>query len=337
MQVPRSSNPLFVTACGRHLAHKAWRTCFFGHMLSPVRAVSMARGDVVLARLGKRLWYPAIVQFIDAATASILFFGDSKRGLCSLSRLRPYTDLPTLPMSARGQGQAWHDAIEAADAWVAMHGPAVATAQGDQDAGVAPDEGQAWSINGTVISPDAICRAAALQLPPMEQAIQPHSMPRASFRVLPAQTSSCAGTSAGEGHEQQEDEADKADVEADVAAEGEADGESEDGSEDETYARRHAPLEDLEYRGFAAHPWVAAQAREGECDRGAPDGSGRGGGGGESGEGDCEGGSSGISADRLPIGAWLRVPALIFTPGSLFTPQCWDQASPDLGWPLIAT
>ena len=304
-------------------------------MLSPVHDVSLVRGDVVLARLGKRLWYPAIVQFIDTATASLLFFGDSKRGLCSLSRLRPYADLPTLPMSARGQGQAWHDAIEAADAWVAMHRPAAATAQGDQDAGVAPDEDEAWSINGTVISPAAICRAAALRLPPMEQAIKPDVMPRASFRVLPAPSSTCPGTSAGEGDEQQEDKADEADGEADGEAEGEADG-SEDGSDDETYARRHAPLEDLEYRGFAAHPWVAAQASEGEYDRVAPDGSGSGGGGGGGGQGGCEGGSSGISADRLPIGAWLRVPAHLFTPGSLFTPERWD-ASSVLGWPLIAT
>ena len=54
--------------------------------------------------------------------------------------------------------------------------------------------------------------------------------------------------------------------EAGGEAGGEADG-GEDGSDDETYARRHAPFEDLEELGFAAHPWVAAQASKGEGNR----------------------------------------------------------------------
>ena len=234
------------------LAHKKRAGPALRRPVTVTMLSELARGDVVLARLGKRLWYPAIVQFVDVSSASVLFFGDNKQGHCSRTRLRPYADLPTLPASARGNGQVWNDAIAAADAWIAKYPPASAI---QHNGGSTPDDDDGWSINGTVVSRAAFCRAAALQLPPIGQPIKSATMPRASFRVVPM-APNAGGATSGDDDEQADDE--------------------DDGSSDEAYALRHAPLEDLEYRGFAAHPSVAAHADDHDHDGSASESTGSG-------------------------------------------------------------
>lgn len=247
-------------------------------------------GDVVLAKFGKHQFWPALVA---ASTGNpvrlrLVFFGDHRELSVSLQQgdarrrmVRPFSDLDSLTTRERAatdmyehaicEAQKWKASLDSADGAVLRE--AVTTGRWRDDPG-APGSSQLteseWPINGTVVPPSLMKRASALQLPRMGQPADVRDAPKPTFRVLSdttaaaalqkgrRQTSSAAAASSGSDSE--------VCSELEQLYEGcndgggdddDDDGEgSDDDDDDSRFARMHAPLEDLEYRGFAAHPNV---------------------------------------------------------------------------------
>ena len=233
------------------------------------------RGDVVLAPVGKR-WYPAVVQ-TSVDPVLLLFFGDNKHARSMASRLRPFTDLPKMPKMALGHGTCFKAAVQDAQAWLAR----AAETQPDAD----------WQIHGTAVPKAAYERAAALKLPTHGN-VPNITTPAPTFRILKSDDDGCEG-----------DEGDCVLLISNAQAD-----EDEDGS-DETYARRHEDFAELEKRGFAAHPEIAAhfllRSQQGaDSTTVGSTGSAR---------------VSGAPVASELTGRWVRVPAHIFEPGSLLS------------------
>ena len=228
-------------------------------------ATELRAGDVVLARVGKHHFWPALASQLvvgagSAPSVRLVFFGDHKELTVSgawPSRqkhppMRPFTDLPTLTARERPNSDLYRLALEEARQW---HEAAAANEAAPPERGA---QGEEWriGIDGEVVPMPLLLRAAARRLPRWTEPLPARSTPAVSFRVLPkpqpnAEPIGVAGVPGG--------------GELPVGCirvggctvEDDDDAFSDGDSDDATFERRHSPLEDLEYRGFAAHPAVA--------------------------------------------------------------------------------
>ena len=191
---------------------------------------------VCLARVGKHCYWPALIKGGDETIVNLIFFGDNKTGCRRRSWLRPYSDLASLPATARGRGITYTNAISAANAWLSQYpasvqaldeqGDAIGEKAAEQEDAEGPWSGP-WSINGEHVPKAALARAGKL-LP----SINRPCCPAPTFRLLPLPGKSdhlLFNT---------EEEC------------------SVDYSSDAAFERMHAPFEQLERDGFFAHPAV---------------------------------------------------------------------------------
>ena len=304
-------------------------------------------GDVVLARFGKHHYWPALVTEVSAGVTSqrvtLVFFGDHKssnvsHGGAAKTVIRPFGDLDRLTSRERPATDVYKAALDEANRWQAsldsQDGAVLreAVAKGHW-ANEEPPEAEAdWQINGAAIPQHLMQRAAALKLPNAAQPTMPNRVsPPATFRVLPptmappppalhpptarkaasARGSTTGSTAAVAGSH-------SADGEHNVASAGAGDDEEEveESSCDSRYERLHAPLEQLEYNGFAAHPMIGHHLHGDGADGPPPlvhsDGS-ECGGSGRSGGGGRGGASSGAGSSL--VGRSVSVPAVAFPMG----------------------
>ena len=227
----------------------------------------LSAGEVVLGRLGKHQFWPALASRAaagaPASAVRLIFFGDRKElVVCNRDSrqgrpaIRPFGDLDSLTSRERSNSELFRVALEEAERWRASAGTAAEACSIFKEEEEAPEEGEGgadgWKINGEVVPRSLVLRAAALKLPrwdapaPMKRP----SLPVASFRVVaPPALLSPTGARPGGG----------------ASTDGEAEGASEP-DDDDTFDRRHAAYEDLEYRGFAAHPDIGSHSHDDEHD-----------------------------------------------------------------------
>ena len=255
---------------------------------SDAPTASVAIGDIVLCRLGHKYWPALCVDLTgcaprpppradpdDAIAESagttpakvhLIFFGDHKElttsALSARHALRPFAHIVRLSTRETPTCRTYAAALREAHHWQCYMAAAVATAtattrpggsEGDRcddshaaaaSAG-ADDEGR-WSINGETVPLSLLMRANARRLPSWHRGptattttTTPH-LPTGTFRVIDADPvatarAAIARTAATAGSRG---------ATATVPA----------GAKDSTFARRHAGLEQLERRGYAAHP-----------------------------------------------------------------------------------
>ena len=222
----------------------------------PPASSSVRAGDVVLGRFGKNAFWPALASEISngATGVRLVFFGDHKELLLTTptsiaERIRPFADLNNLSYRERpGDTDAYRTALEEANRW---HAAADTTPTPvASDCGETPGQSD-WKIDGTAVESSLLLRAASRRLPKWNRPAPARTTPAVTFRVLLPSAGGalgwwCHGGGASSSMAQDEDE----------------DEDEDDDASCEAFARRHEPLAQLEYNGFAAHPSVGAHEDE---------------------------------------------------------------------------
>jgi hypothetical protein len=277
-------------------------------------SVTIEQGDVVLGRLGHKFW-PALASEVCSPQASptschkhrvrLIFFGDHKEltvttGLARPA-IRPFEDLARLSSRERPTCMLYETALEEARRWQASR-PMPNTSEPTQSAA---DDGT-WSISGAVIPHALMLRAAARRLPPRGEVPSATPSPPATSRVL---APSCTSQLLLSNTNALDNELTEVDCE-DAASDDE-----EDLVDDGAFARRHAPYEELEMRGFAAHPSIGVEMHEEEPGKSVPQSSARAGS-----RSSCtrkSGRSVTSPCTESLVGRQVLVPALAFPPEAL--------------------
>ena len=224
---------------------------------APNPSSSIHPGDVVIAKVGKHHYWPAVVSESTVGVLTegmrLVFFGDHKELVVSSAAarsptVRPFSDLDQLSARERPRpSNLYLAALEEAQRWEASsagRSSCGATCQGESSAMAAASHrsGGAWKIDGAVVPASLMMRAMARRLP--RAGCEPTiDSPPATFRVLerpsaaprPPITTTLA---------------------ADEPPSDDDDDGGDDDDDDDAYLRRHAPFEQLEMQGFAAHPMV---------------------------------------------------------------------------------
>ena len=245
---------------------------------APSPAASVRPGDVVLGRVGKHRFWPALVAALDDSQIQLVFFGDHKEltvaachrdGDMRRRAIRPFSDLPTLSSRERPNASAMYQAaVEEATRWkVSLDGEdgnvlreAVTERRWRfdvlSDAAPSDEADRCCKLDGAVVPHALMRRASALKLPPSGQPVAIRDAPLATFRVLseasrPLVSSGVNGTGSGG-----DDHGCCVGDDCDDGGGGDDDDDDDDDADDSRFIRLHAPLEALEYRGFAAHPRI---------------------------------------------------------------------------------